>query len=60
MPVGDDIEDSDVVCEDRTELQQRRFGVMFVHEVVKVKFGELEKLAEGFVKEGAPCVCTEN
>ena len=41
--------DSDVICKDRSGLQQRKFGVVFVFEV-KVEFGEMEELAEDFVK----------
>ena len=38
--------DSDVVCKDRSGLQQRRFRVVFVLEV-KVEFGELEDFMKG-------------
>ena len=41
--------DSDVVCEDRSELQRRRFEVVVFVLEVEVEFGELEELEEDFV-----------
>ena len=40
--------DSDVVCEDRSELQRRRFEVVVFVLEVEVEFGELE-VEEDFV-----------
>ena len=38
--------DSDVVCEDRSELQRRRFEVVVFVLEVEVEFEELEELEE--------------
>ena len=41
--------DSDVVCEYRSELQQRRFEVVVFVLEREVEFGELVELVEDFV-----------
>lgn len=51
--------DNDVVCEDRSELQRRKFEVVVFLLEVEVELGELEELVEDFVKAGLYAVGEE-